>query len=154
MNVRYTPQRLPAWISLIGLVLTGCASQHKALLPDSGPTTLDVYNQHAARPVSGAFPAADATANVSNIDGDENRWSATLQQARPESVWSRTTQQALASDFQRIPNPELTGYVFPHLTRQGHPVPGYSTRFYLYEQNAYALPGELPVPAPEPGATP
>lgn len=134
---------LPAWISrvglagLTGLVMTGCASQSPALLPDGGPTTKDVYEQH----VAGGYATS-----VSDV-GD-HAWQATLQQARPESTWSRSAQQNLDADFQRLPNPELTGYVFPHFTRQGTPVPGYMTRFPLYEKNAYALPGEIPVPRP------
>lgn len=138
-------KRHPVWTSLIAslivLALNGCASSHKALLPDSGPTTLAVYNQHTA---SGTASGGEASAA-----GFDNRpWHDTLQQTRPESLWTRTTEQALEADFQHVPNPELTGYVFPHLTRQGHPVPGYSTRFRLYAQDAYALPGELPVPLP------
>ncbi|MAZ69119.1 hypothetical protein [Porticoccus sp.] len=46
------------------------------------------------------------------------------------------------SDFQWLPNPTLTMYVFPHLSSAGHPVPGYSTFFRLYTQDHIAAPGE------------
>lgn len=124
---------LPALISF--LVMTGCASDKVQMLPDSGPTTKAVYDQHVA-----------GSNRQQNGIHENAAWHATLQQVRPESDWSRSARQNLDTDFQRIPNPELTGYVFPHLTRQGYPVPGYMTRFPLYEQNAYALPGEVPVP--------
>ncbi len=36
-------------------------------------------------------------------------------------------------------------YVFPHLAGpESVPVPGYATRFPLYERVEYALPGEVP----------
>lgn len=53
------------------------------------------------------------------------------------------TTPAAHSDFQWLPNPTLTLYVFPHLTGAGHPVPGYTTFFKLYTQDHIAAPGEL-----------
>ena len=46
------------------------------------------------------------------------------------------------TDFQWLPNPTMTMYVFKHLTTAGHPVPGYSTFFRLYTQDHIAAPGE------------
>lgn len=47
------------------------------------------------------------------------------------------------ADFEWLPNPTMTIYVFKHLTPAGHPVPGYTTFFRLYIQNHIAAPGEL-----------
>jgi len=49
----------------------------------------------------------------------------------------------LDATFAYLPNPTLTMYVFQHLTPQGAPVPGYPTRFKMYEKDHFALPGEL-----------
>jgi conjugative transfer region lipoprotein (TIGR03751 family) len=54
----------------------------------------------------------------------------------------QATAPAIDSDFQWLPNPTLTMYVFPHLTGAGYPVPGYSTFFKLYTQDHIAAPGE------------
>ncbi|BFM18941.1 TIGR03751 family conjugal transfer lipoprotein (plasmid) [Maricurvus nonylphenolicus] len=50
---------------------------------------------------------------------------------------------AADSEFQWLPNPTLTMYVFPHLSGAGHPVPGYSTFFKFYTQDHVAAPGEI-----------
>lgn len=52
-------------------------------------------------------------------------------------------ESAADSEFQWLPNPTLTMYVFPHLSGAGHPVPGYSTFFKFYTQNHVAAPGEI-----------
>jgi len=46
--------------------------------------------------------------------------------------------------FHRLPNPELTLYMFPHVSgRDQVPVPGYYTCFNAYGQDHYGLPDEL-----------
>ena len=66
-----------------------------------------------------------------------------MEQEKPaesvEPVLIRNTQ----STFQKLPNPELKMYVYPHLA--GHdeiPIPGYYTVFNAYTQDHYALPLE------------
>ena len=44
-------------------------------------------------------------------------------------------------DFQSVPNPEILGYVYPHLSGD-LPVPGYYTVFRLRPSDHYAQPGE------------
>ena len=60
---------------------------------------------------------------------------------KPIRSASDKTDEAHA-DFQWLPNPTMTMYVFKHLTSAGHPVPGYSTFFRLYTQDHIAAPGE------------
>jgi conjugative transfer region lipoprotein (TIGR03751 family) len=48
--------------------------------------------------------------------------------------------------FKMLPNPTIAVYVFPHMTQFNNtdvPVPGYTTAFFLYEKNHYAMPGEV-----------
>ena len=53
--------------------------------------------------------------------------------------------KAIRTQFQVVPNPSIPLYIYPHLAWQGAqavPVPGYTTAFFLYERNHYALSGE------------
>lgn len=66
-------------------------------------------------------------------------------QAAPkeQARYTRTAHNEIVSQFQRLPNPDLVMYVFPHLAGTDPvPVPGYSTVFPLYQRVQYALPGE------------
>lgn len=47
---------------------------------------------------------------------------------------SRTVARAWEQDFVRLPNPALLLYVYPHFGVQRTPIPGYATRFFLFEQ--------------------
>ncbi len=59
------------------------------------------------------------------------------------AAWTRSAETELDLGFPTLPNPRLLLYVFPHLTTEGAPVPGYVTGWYLYEQAGhFALPGE------------
>lgn len=49
----------------------------------------------------------------------------------------------LENGFTRLANPTLNMFIFPHLTKDGNPVPGYSTNFKLYKSDHYALPQEV-----------
>ncbi|NEM65145.1 TIGR03751 family conjugal transfer lipoprotein, partial [Escherichia coli] len=57
--------------------------------------------------------------------------------------YTRTAQNEIYRQFQRLPNPDLVMYVFPHLAGTDPvPVPGYTTVFPLYQRVQYAMPGE------------
>jgi len=43
--------------------------------------------------------------------------------------------------FERLPNPDLVMYVFPHMAG-GAPIPGYRTVFPMFGRVEYAMPGE------------
>lgn len=47
----------------------------------------------------------------------------------------------LQKEFLQVPNPEILGYVYPHLSGT-MPVPGYYTVFRLRPSDHYAQPGE------------
>jgi len=57
--------------------------------------------------------------------------------------YAREVYDELSVRFPRLPNPTIVMYIFPHLSLEGSPVPGYSTIFPLYEKVEYALPGEI-----------
>jgi conjugative transfer region lipoprotein (TIGR03751 family) len=116
----------------------GCSTTPSAsqLLPDAGPTTLEVYEAHI-----GGAPPGPASA-TSGRAGPPGGWGAPAAAGR--TAPSRRSHAALTDlqrDFQRVPNPDLLGYVYPHLAGD-LPVPGYYTVFSLYEKIPYAQPGE------------
>lgn len=51
---------------------------------------------------------------------------------------SQSVARRLGADFRRIPNPPLVLYVFPHLGAQDTPIPGYATRFFLFDRTPIA----------------
>ena len=118
---------LAAWISL-----SGCSAMHdkEDLLPQTGPTMLEVYRSHLGQtrrqdgqpPATGARGAVDAP----GLEG-----------------YTRQAHDDIDTHFKRLPNPDLVLYVFPHLAADsGYPVPGYATVLPMYDQVEYALPGE------------
>jgi conjugative transfer region lipoprotein (TIGR03751 family) len=116
---------------LVGL--SGCASSNP---PVSGYTEAQVYEmamkqsdaqslgriRNQVKPIVVVPPRQTFT----NFDG-------TAKQAQSE----------LNKMFPKLPNPQTTVYVAPHLGPDGVPVPGYYTTFHLYNKNHYALPGEI-----------
>lgn len=66
------------------------------------------------------------------------------EQPKPLYVdYNRSAANELKNLFPRLPNPDITIYVYPHLaTRHEVPIPGYTTVMPLYQKVQYALPGE------------
>ena len=59
------------------------------------------------------------------------------------AAWSRSAESELSALFPELRNPMIYLYVFPHLSVDGAPVPGYVTNFYLLEKaRNFALPSE------------
>ncbi len=139
---------------LISLLLSGCMGGKETILPQDGPTMLQVYEGH----FSGKPPKTISenekdkkgidtkTSESEPINGRFNS-SITLRQEYFErkslSHYTRTAENEIQQIFPRLKNKTLIMYIFPHLTkRERNPVPGYSTAFTLYKQTEYALPGE------------
>lgn len=123
--------------------ISSCASgpSEKDRLPDVGPTTLQIYEQHLggeiARPVAAPSSSPATTEMATTFFEREGILPHT-------TVPSRRGHQALTDlqeDFQRIHNPDIIGYVYPHVAGD-LPVPGYYTVFPLREVTHYAQPGE------------
>ena len=121
----------------VTLLLSACAGSNKdTILPQGGATMKQVYDRHfSGQPFSGA----------------EKERVSPMRQARPLGNretdlkgYSREAYNETQLIFQRLPNPDLVMYVFPHLSgAEGNPIPGYSTAFPFYDTVHYALPGEL-----------
>lgn len=128
------------------LALAGCASEPREsdLLPDEGPTTLEIYERH----LSGATPSATASADVRPTAGAASTAMPVAWTGEPiapaAGADTRRGSDALGDlqrDFQQVHNPEILGYVYPHLAGD-LPVPGYYTAFPLRDGIRYAEPGE------------
>ena len=144
------------------MVLSGCSS-NKSVLPDEGPTTMEVYDQHMAgggSQINNTFKR-DRKGNLIKPTQDNNQEGRTAtQNTFGGSPWTSAKgdrimplnsgrsalaareMDALQRDFRRIQNPEVIGYVYPHLSNNEHPVPGYFTAFNLYTADHYAHSGD------------
>lgn len=120
--------------------VAGCTSVQK-VLPQDGPTMLDIYEGHLAAsgtlhrqtPAGGAGPAIEMERGVK-----------TLPVQTDLAAYTRSVETEIETLFPELPNPRLVMYVFPHLaTRDRLPVPGYATAFSMYERAEFALPGEV-----------
>jgi conjugative transfer region lipoprotein (TIGR03751 family) len=119
-------------VSLISVVLTtGCATKDD-ILPQSGPLMSDVYYGHMAT----SHTLLDKSrVQLGGVVGDAET---------DLAGYTRHANNELKTHFPKLNNPELVMYVFPHLTKEGNPVPGYVSSFNLYAQSTlYALPGEV-----------
>ena len=122
-------------LSLISLVLAGCASTKDSVLPQDGPSMKAIYDGHI-QAINARNPQA-IRRELGNRRLDTGE--AALQ------GYARDAFNEIDVLFPRLPNPTLVMYVFPHLAGQMKaPVPGYATAFPMYEQVEYALPGEVP----------
>lgn len=104
--------------------LIGCSTTN--VIPDAGDHILTTYKKHTA-----------------GTDDTQKMFRELRNGRRDLRDYTRDSTNEISQAFPRLPNPELSTYVFPHFTRKGHPVPGYSSAFLLYEKSEYALPGEL-----------
>jgi conjugative transfer region lipoprotein (TIGR03751 family) len=125
MPVKY-PHNKPLLLAiLISLsLLSGCSSQK--LIPDTGDEILNVYKNH-----------------VGSTDMIPKMFRQLRNDRRDLVGYTRDANNEINQQFPRLPNPELSLYVFPHFSRKGHPVPGYSSAYWMYEKDEYALPGEI-----------
>ncbi|VFR55143.1 putative lipoprotein [plant metagenome] len=124
-------------------VLAGCATSKEKLLPHGDNTMMDVWQQNA-----GDGGGASQTARRQLLDARQNLrrlLTETDVQAAPaeQTRYTRTARNEVHRQFQRLPNPDLVMYVYPHLAGTDPvPVPGYTTVFPLYQRVQYAMPGE------------
>lgn len=120
-----TKSTLCALVAL--MVLAGCSSK-PTLLPDEGPTTVQIiegdYSNPGADRQDGSYPVSGEPVNLVR---------------HPQSNITGRHLDELNQDFKEVPNPKILGYVYPHFNSGNMPVPGYFTSFRLYKQNHYAL---------------
>ena len=124
------------------LALAGCTTNKEKLLTHGSATMLDVWADTTSSPASASSTQRqllDARATLrrplSDAEGAENR--------DRHLSYTRNAENEIDRQFQRLPNPDLVMYVFPHLSgTEAVPIPGYSTVFPLYPRVHYAMPGE------------
>lgn len=124
------------------LTLAGCTTNKEKLLTHGSATMLDVWGATTSTP-GGAGRAhrqlLDARAALRRPLNDVEEAS----YHDRHLSYTRSAENEIDRQFQRLPNPDLVMYVFPHLSgTQAVPIPGYSTVFPLYQRVHYAMPGE------------
>lgn len=136
-------KHLPQIVLLVGLtsIVSGCASTKESLLPQTGPTMEEVYQQQIKRD-----EAEDARVEQSSDIRPQRGISPSdsLSDTGNLRAYTREANTELQSMFPQLPNPTLVMFVYPHLSSESRlPVPGYSTSFQMYDRTEYALPGEM-----------
>jgi len=126
-------------ITTLILLLTGCSTSQKELLPiQDGQTMRAVWDDKTIGSVSQSVNSLNQSRGLDTKPLTDN------------VHYSRSVTNEIDSQFVRLPNPDLVMYVYPHLVGNSSgeqlPIPGYSTVFPLYSQPKYALPGEVPTP--------
>ncbi len=126
----------------VALTLAGCGTSKEKLLPHDDRTMMDIWTNETGGSARGGQTARqllDARQSLRRPLTDTD-----LKAAPFVAVsYTRTAQNEIQSQFQRLPNPDLAMYVFPHLTGSDPaPIPGYTTIFPLYQRQQYAMPGE------------
>jgi len=131
------------WIKSLMLVvaaiaLAGCATSKDKLMPHGGQTMQDIWQHNA--------DSGNQTTTRQLLDARQSLRRPLMETDLSETAqipYTRTAVNEIYRQFQRLPNPDLIMYVFPHLTgTEAVPVPGYTTVFPLYQRVQYAMPGE------------
>ncbi len=121
---------MPVLAGLISLALSVCSCAKffpaRSPIPDNASTMEQIYNQHSARHGFGGQSQHQIPQGHFSLEG-----------------YTREVFNELSVRFPRLPNPTIIMYVFPHLSLENTPIPGYSTMFQLYEKTEYSLPGEV-----------
>jgi len=126
------------WLALAVSLITGCATNKDKLLTHDDQTMLNIWHNGSAGS-SASRQLLDARQTLRRPLSTQDIQSHATEQAS----YTRNAQNEIYSQFQRLPNPDLVMYVFPHLAGSDPvPVPGYSTVFPLYQRVQYAMPGE------------
>jgi conjugative transfer region lipoprotein (TIGR03751 family) len=131
--------------ALLLALLGGCATSKEDLLTHGDRSMMDIWQQETG---DGAVGGAGQVAHRLLLDARQSLrrplTDADVQAAPAEQMrYTRTARNEVYRQFQRLPNPDLVMYVFPHLAGTDPvPVPGYSTVFPLYQRIQYAMPGE------------
>jgi len=113
---------------LISLFLAGCSTKERLFENTKMHPMGEIYNE-----TFGSMKAVDETLKNRKIKNDEDDLSS----------YTRTATTELTTLFPELPNPKLSMYVHPHISRSNMPIPGYSTNFFMYKTDHFAMPGEL-----------
>jgi conjugative transfer region lipoprotein (TIGR03751 family) len=113
------------------ILLSGCTTTKTEMFPhDESKTMMDIWKASGG----GSQELIDARSQLRRRIDDT---------VDIQTPYSRDSVNEIYSQFQRLPNPDLVMYVFPHLAGTDPvPVPGYTTIFPMYSKVKYAMPGE------------
>jgi len=111
------------------LVLNACTSRvvSEGNAPEGGLTVSQIYHQ--------------------SLDEAPTSWTAPHYHMKPIDYegYTRTAANETATLFKPLDNPAIPIYVYPHVALIGDEQllkPGYTTAFFLYKQNQFALASE------------
>ena len=110
-------------------LMFGCVSSKEKVFKDQEMKSMEEIYRESTGAVK-KIDAADWDRIIKNDSGDL-------------TGYTRTATNELTTLFPILPNPKMSMFVFPHVTTSGLPVPGYTTNFYLYTSEKFAMPGEL-----------
>ena len=127
MAAHNKPHMILALSSL--LALTACASSKvtSSAIPEGGLTVSQIYQQSIGEPMQPWSVKRTLTKPV-NYEG-----------------YTRNASNEVQNLFKPLDNPQIPIYVFPHVALIGDEQlikPGYTTAFFLYKQNQFALASE------------
>lgn len=110
------------------LALTACAAKVSSTpIPEGGLTVSQLYQQSLGEPMPS--------------------WSVAKRPSKPVNYagYTREASNEIQQLFKPLDNPQVPIYVFPHVALIGDEQllkPGYTTGFFLYKQNQFALASE------------
>jgi conjugative transfer region lipoprotein (TIGR03751 family) len=136
---RISTDVLIAVLAIAGL--SACTTSKEKLLPHDETTMLDIWNQETGGGNStlGGRRLLDARQVLKRSLADD----AVAKSGMSYAPYTRDAANEIYRQFERLPNPDLVMYVFPHLAGdEPTPVPGYTTVFPFYQRVQYAMPGE------------
>ena len=135
------PASMAPWLLLaVPVMVSGCLSAPRTL-PRDLVDMRSVYEDHMAGDSGPDHPHVGLRAARRAADRPRSSGASAL------GGYTRSAWNEIELLFAPLPNPAIVLYIDPHLAEAGHPVPGYSTAFTLYETPQWALPGELPPPS-------
>ena len=128
------------------LMLSGCASPGKNMIPQGGAMTMtQIYRQETGMSLSGQ------DSRVTGNTVPEIRHHLIVSEAPSKAPsktidYTATAKNEVNTLFKRLPNPTVPLYVYPHLVHlngEAYPKPGITTDFFLYRSNHFAMPNEI-----------
>lgn len=129
-------------ISLVGAInLTGCTKLMSSQMPVGSVPMTQTYNE--------AINGTDANGNDNSLTMVREKTNDLITWPVDQSAYELAQgneKSKIDGQFQRLSNPDVVMYVYPHLAGQDNnqaPVPGYTTAFPLYQHEYYAMPGEV-----------
>lgn len=120
--------------------LTGCISAGKNALPRGGNMTMAEIFKHKTGLSTGESRRSTRDQSVKEIRKQ-------LSNNKRENYvnYTRNSTNEIKKLFKRLPNPVISTYIYPHQVNDENDllaIPGYTTAFFLYRKNHFAMPSE------------